>query len=320
MDELKESCKDQMKKKLLSQSRTRNLAILFLFAASGWVAAVRMSAADAGFRNNASLVVVPVTITNHEGEAISGLKGSQFRVLDNGVSGPVVSFEPDQRPMSTVVVVDASASMGSSMEQTRLALRNFAASAGPLDETALLTFSGHPQVVNDFTRDFTPLMSKLVAGRAADYTALDDALWQALQMMRGAHNPRKAIVVITDFRENHSRHASELMNAVRESGVQLYGISIHYRPFSMNRFGIGLLQSLAMASGGLSFDIRSAKHLPETAQKIANATRSLYRIGFSPSAADDRGRWHKVQVRIADPNFGSLRINPKNAYEQSELQ
>ena len=309
-----------MKKKLLSQSRTRNLAILFLFAASGWLAAVRISAADAGFRNNASLVVVPVTITSREGEAALGLKGSQFRVLDNGVSGPVVSFEPDQRPMSTVVVVDASASMGSSMEQTRLALRNFAASAGPLDETALLTFSGHPQVVNDFTRDFTPLMSKLVAGRAADYTALDDALWQALQMMRGAHNPRKAVVVITDFRENHSRHASELMNAVRESGVQFHGISIHYRPFSMKRFGSGLSQNLAMASGGLSFDIRSAKHLPETAQKIANATRSLYRIGFSPSAADDRGRWHKVQVRIADPNFGSLRINPKNAYEQSELQ
>ena len=320
MDELRESCKGQMKKKLLSQSRTRNLAILLLFAASGWLAAVRMSAADAGFRNNVSLVVVPVTITNHEGEAVSGLGGSQFRVLDNGVSRPVVSFEPDQRPMSTVVVVDASASMGSSMEQTRLALRNFAASAGPLGETALLTFSGHPQVVNDFTRDFTPLMSKLVAGRAADYTALDDALWQALQMMRGGHNPRKAVVVITDFRENHSRHASELMNAVRERGVQLYGISIHYRPFSMNRFGIGLLQSLAMVSGGLSFDIRSAKHLPETAQKIASATRSLYRIGFSPSAADDRGRWHKIQVRLADPNFGSLRINARNAYEQSELQ
>src|SRR5712691_5970958 len=245
MDELKESCKDQMKKKLLSQSRTRNLAILFLFAASGWVAAVRMSAADAGFRNNASLVVVPVTITNHEGEAVSGLKGSQFRVLDHGESRPTVSFERDQRPLSIVMVVDTSASMGSSMEQTRLALRNFAASAGPLDETTLLTFSGHPQVVNDFTRDFAPLMSKLVAGRAADYTALDDALWQALQMMRGAHNPRKAVVVITDFRENHSRQASELMNAVRESGVQLYGISIHYRPFSMNRYPVELQAALA---------------------------------------------------------------------------
>ena len=102
--------------------------------------------------------------------------------------------------------------------------------------------------------------------------------------------------------------------------VQVYGVAIHYLSFCMKRFGSGLSQNLAMASGGLSFDIRSAKHLPETAQKIANATRSLYRIGFSPSAADDRGRWHKIQVRLADPNFGSLRINARNAYEQSELQ
>jgi hypothetical protein len=79
-------------------------------------------------------------------------------------------------------------------------------------------------------------------------------------------------------------------------------------------------KTLPWRRAGLSFDKRSAKHLPETAQKIANATRSLYRIGFSPSAADDLGRWHKIQVRLADPNFGSLRINARNAYEQSELQ
>jgi len=279
-----------------------------------------MSAADAGFRNNVSLVVVPVTITNHEGEAVSGLGGSQFRVLDNGVSRPVVSFEPDQRPMSIVMVVDTSASMGSSMEQTRLALRNFAASAGPLDETTLLTFSGHPQVVNDFTRDFAPLMSKLVAGRAADYTALDDALWQALQMMRGGHNPRKAVVVITDVRENHSRHASELMNAVRESDVQVYGVAIHYLPFSMKRFGSGLLETLAKESGGFSFEIRNPKHLPQMVERIADGTRSLYRIGFGPSVVNDWGRWHKIQVRLTDPNLGRLRVNAKGAYKQSGLQ
>ena len=285
-----------------------------------WIAAFRMSAADVGFRNNTPLVVVPVTITNREGKAVSGLEGSQFRVLDNGVSRPVVSFEPDQRPMSIVVVVDTSASMGSSMEQTRLALRNFAASAGPLDETALLTFSRHPQLVNDFTRDFAPLMSKLVAGRAADYTALDDALWQALQMMRGGHNSRKTLVVITDGSDYHSRHTSELMNAVRDSDVQVYGVAIHYQSFSMKRFGSGLLQSLAKESGGFSLEIRSPKHLPQMVERIADDTRSLYRIGFSPSVVNDWGCWHKIQIRLTDPNLGRLRINAKAAYKQSGLQ
>ena len=52
------------------------------------LAAFRMSAADVGLRNHADLVVVPVTIINHKGEAVSGLRGSQFHVLDNGERVP----------------------------------------------------------------------------------------------------------------------------------------------------------------------------------------------------------------------------------------
>ena len=278
-----------------------------------------MSAADVGLRNHADLVVVPVTIINHKGEAVSGLRGSQFRVLDNGESRPTVSFERDQRPLSVVVVVDTSASMGSSMEQTQSALRNFVASSGPLDEEALLTFSRHPQLVSDFTRDFAALMSNLVSERAAGNNALNDALWQALQVVRGGHNSRKAIVVITDGGDNHSRHTSELMNAVRDSDVQVYGVAVHYQSFSMKRFGTGLLQSLATASGGLSLETGSPKHLPEMVEKIADAMRGLYRIGFSPSAVDGGGRWHKIQVRLTDPTLGRLRIN-SSAYRRTGLQ
>jgi hypothetical protein len=102
--------------------------------------------------------------------------------------------------------------------------------------------------------------------------------------------------------------------------VQVYGVAIHYQPFSMKRFGSGLLQSLAETSGGLSFEIRSPKHLPEMIEKIADATGSLYRIGFSPSAVNDGRRWHKIQVRLTDLNIGRLRINAKGAYNQSGLK
>ncbi len=290
-----------------------------LWVALVWFAPSRVSAADVGFTNTADLAVVPVTVTNHSGEAVSGLKGSQFLVLDNGESRPVVSFERDPRPLSAVVVVDTSASVGSSMEQMQLALRQFLASPGPLEETALITFSGQPELVNDFTHDFTPLIPKLVSGRAAGDSALNDALLQASQVLRGGHNPRKALVVITDGSDNHSRHVSKLMNAVRGTDVQVYGVSIHYRPFNMKRFGSGLLQNLAQESGGLSFEIPSPKSLPGVIERIAEATNHLYRIGFEPRAEGGR-RWHRIQVRLSDPNLGGLRINAKSAYMQSGSQ
>jgi VWFA-related protein len=294
--------------------------LLGFWVALVWLAAPKVAAADVGPPNPAGLVVVPVTITNHGGEAVSSVKGSQFLVLDNGESRPVVSFERDRRPLSVVVVVDTSARMGSDMEQMQLALRKFLAPDGPIEEAALITFSGQPQLVNDFTHDFAPLITKLVSGRAARDAALNDALLLALQVARGGHNPRKALVVITDSSDNHSRHVSELMNAVRDSDVQIYGIAIHYQPFSMKRFGSGLLESLAQESGGLSFQIPNAKHLSKMIENVADATRNLYRIGFSPSTVNDGRRWHKIQVRLTDPNLGSLRINAKSAYMQSGPQ
>ena len=192
------------------------------------------------------------------------------------------------------------------MEQTRSALRNFLASLGPLDETALLTFSRHAHLVSDFTHDFASLTSNLVPERAAgdkapaaDERAMNDALWEGLLMVRGGHNPRKALVVMTGATDYDSRPTSELMNAVRYSDVQVYGVAIHYQPFSLKRFGNGVLQGLAEASGGLSFEVRSPKHLPEMVQKIAGATCSLYRIGFSPSSVNEGRRGDRFQCGVS---------------------
>jgi hypothetical protein len=126
---------------------------------------------------------------------------------------------------------------------------------------------------------------------------------------RNGHNPRKTLVVITDGSDYHSRHTTELLNAVRDSDVQIYGVAIHYQPFSMKRFGNGLLQSLANASGGLSFEISSPKRLPEMVDEVADATRSLYRIGFSHrlSTIGDAGTRFRCfwWIRIS-AGFGSM--------------
>ena len=249
---------------------------------------------------------------------MSGVKGSQLLVLDNGESRPVFSLDRDPRSLSVVMVLDISARMGSSMEQMRSALRKFLASAGPL-ETALITFCRQPELVSDFTHDFAPLITKPASGCVARDSALNDALLEALRAVRGRHNPRKALVVVTDGSDNHSRHVSELMNVVRYNDVQVYGVAIHYRPFSMKRFGSGLLQSLAQESGGLSFEIPSPKLLPEMIEKIADATNHLYRISFKPSANDGAEGWHKIQVRLTEPSLGRVRINAKSAYMKRGL-
>jgi hypothetical protein len=57
-----------------------------------------------------------------------------------------------------------------------------------------------------------------------------------MNQMRKAHNPRRAILIISDGGDNASRYAErEIKNAVRESDVQLYAIGIYEPPESRSR-------------------------------------------------------------------------------------
>ena len=54
-----------------------------------------------------------------------------------------------------------------------------------------------------------------------------DGVYMAMNQMKKARNPRKAILIISDGGDNSSRYTeSEVKNAVREADVQIYAIGI----------------------------------------------------------------------------------------------
>ena len=57
--------------------------------------------------------------------------------------------------------------------------------------------------------------------------------------MKKAHNPRKALIVISDGGDNSSRYTeSEIKNLVKEADVQIYAIGI-YEPVQLARAHAG---------------------------------------------------------------------------------
>ena len=82
-------------------------------------------------------------------------------------------------------------------------------------------------------------------------TALLDAIYLALNEMKKAKNPRKALLIISDGGDNWSRYTeNEIRNRVKEADVQMYGIGI-YEPIAARgrtpeeAAGQGLLTELA---------------------------------------------------------------------------
>ena len=97
-------------------------------------------------------------------------------------------------------------------------------------------------------------------------TALLDAVYFAIQQMKKAHNPRKALIIISDGGDNRSRYSiGDLKSLLREAEVQIYAIGIFepiVRPRASEELeGPNMLREITEQSGGRSFEIAHLNQL-----------------------------------------------------------
>jgi Ca-activated chloride channel family protein len=94
-----------------------------------------------------------------------------------------------------------------------------------------------------------------------------------VKKIKEAHNPKRAILLITDGEDPRSRYfLTDVPNALRESDVQIYAIGIvntHYSDFDQGRSGRAVLEEMAQVTGGKAFFPNSVYELQEICTKIA---------------------------------------------------
>jgi Ca-activated chloride channel family protein len=238
-------------------------------------------------------------------------------VFEDKVQQPIVSFAREEAPVSVGVVFDLSGSMRNKIREARAASHALFRTATDEDEAFLITFSTRPELQSDFTNDLGALQTGLTQAKAGGSTALVDAVYLGLSRMRYARNARKAMVVISDGLDNHSRYTkAELMALAMESDVQIYTIALFEPPrnakaieMSAERAGVALLDQLARTTGGLHFAITGTGDIPRIAERIGDALRSLYLIGFRAPAGGEGYR--KIQVKATVPN---VRLSTRPGY------
>jgi Ca-activated chloride channel family protein len=106
-------------------------------------------------------------------------------------------------------------------------VRVFLNTANPDDDFFLLTVSSNPQVQTDLTDDVQTIERNMQSVKVGGGTALIDAIYLGLSKIRAGHNPRRALLIVSDGIDNHSRyHKAELMRVATEADVQIYSISL----------------------------------------------------------------------------------------------
>jgi Ca-activated chloride channel family protein len=265
-----------------------------------------------------SLVLIPVTITDPMNRLVTGLDKENFQIFENKDPQELKSFSSEDAPVSIGVIFDMSGSMSSKIERAREAVIEFFKTANPQDEFFMITFADKPEEVSDFTSSVEDIQGKLVYTVPKGRTALLDGIYLGISKMRQAKYPKKALLIISDGGDNHSRYTEgEIKSTVREADVMIYAIGIydHFMATPEEATGPMLLSDITEITGGRAFTIDNPNDLGDVATKIGIELRNQYVLGYRPKYPGHDGKWRKIKVKLIPPKgLPPLRVFAKTGY------
>jgi len=269
-------------------------------------------------RVDVDLVLVHATVTDSANKYVTNLGLDDFRVWEDKIEQQVLYFSTENVPLSVGVIFDVSGSMQNKLRAARAAASTFLRMGDRDDEYFLLEFGDSPRLVQDFTTDIAKLQSRLLFTQAKGHTSLYDALYMGLEKVSHGSNVRRALLLITDGEDNHSRYAfSDVEQFAREHDVMVYSIDIvqggELQLSELN--GQRLLESLADLTGGTAFFPDSLSALPDICERIGADLKSQYVLGYRPLNTANDGKWRKVQVKINRPKgMATLHVRARSGY------
>jgi len=272
-------------------------------------------------RRDVNIALVNVTVTDPYNRLVTGLESDNFRVFEDNVEQEIQTFSSEDVPISIGVVFDVSGSMGNKIGKAREAAVQFFKTANTADEFFLVSFNERAELTSEFTNSVEDLQSRMALTPTKGRTALLDAIYLGLSQMRGARNAKRALLIISDGGDNHSRYnENDIKRLVKEADTQLYAIGIFdplgYRsrtPEELN--GPSLLTDVTDMTGGRVFSVERIEDLPDIATKIGMELRNQYVLGYRPSNKAHDARWRKVKVKLRPPRgLPPLSVYAKTGY------
>jgi len=272
-------------------------------------------------RVESDLVLINALVTDPRGRPIIGLDASQFHLFEDGREQTIKSCSSEDVPVSIGLVLDSSGSMGDKIELLKNAASQFVKAANPADEYFIVQFQTRPRIAVPFTTDADRLLGFINGLEAGGSTALFDAIHLAANEMRRARYPRKAMLIVTDGMDNHSRNTERATKRlIAEVDFPMYGIDVWQPQRSGNRYAIqrqdpATLDTLLPPSGGRVFAVRDLKRLVATTQLISEEIRYEYVLGYAPSIHQNDGKTHHVKVSLNHSIGRKFKISHRSGYQ-----
>lgn len=240
------------------------------------------------------LVEVYVTVSDAQGQPVTGLVPADFQVSEDGRPQPIAAFAEADVPLGVAVAVDHSFSVSS--RQLSLVVsgaERFLGALKPGDRAMILGVGSQTETLTSLSVERPPAIAALRRLAPWGTTPLYDAVVEAIASI-DAVSGRRALVLITDGVDRYSTTpAARMIEQARRRNVLVY-------PVVLGRAVNEALTTLGRVTGGRAIRVGDPERLAAELEQIAMELRAQYLLGFVPQ--DPRPEvpvWRTIRVDVA---------------------
>jgi VWFA-related protein len=275
------------------------------------LAAVPQQEPRATFRAGADAVAVEASVRRDK-RPVTGLKASDFELLDNGVPQQISDVSYERLPIDVTVVLDVSASVtGAVLDQLRQSVRQLKADLGPRDRLKLVAFNMQISRLADFEGPAAATDKAFASLSGHGSSAIFDAV--AVQLASPALEGRRHLIVLfTDGQDSSSISDPETLLDVAKRTTATVDIVLgstssapersNASPFARSpgrpSMTVGrMYDQLARETGGWVVPTAPGENLASTFRRTLADFRASYVLYFTPQGVAPSGS-HTIDVRV----------------------
>lgn len=271
-------------------------------------------------RVDVDLVLVPVTVVDSMSRPVIDLPQQNFSLLESGVQQQIRYFSHEDGPISVALVLDFSGSMRDKIEFVHQAVDEFFQNANPDDDYYVISVSNKPTLIADASQSTNTILARLATVEPKGMTSLYDSIYLGVNKLRSSRYKRRAMVIVSDGGDNHSRYTlKEMKSVLAESDILTYSIGIFDDiPIPLfksieERWGRKWLDEVTRVSGGRNISADDRRQIPQIAGLISREMRSQYVLGYRPTDSHKDGKWRKIAVKLVENPF-QMHVHFKEGY------
>ncbi|HVY94336.1 MAG TPA: VWA domain-containing protein [Bryobacteraceae bacterium] len=276
------------------------------------------------FSSGIQVVNILATVRDHSEQFVRNLTKNDFTVLEDGRPQNIRYFSAETNlPLTIGLLVDTSTSQEKVLNAERGASFRFIDSVlrENMDHVFLMDFDMNVKTMQHLTNSRADLQESLrlvntptreeLRSQYGGGTLLFDAISDACKEVMSKQQGRKALIVLSDGRENGSN--ATLASAVQEA--QRTNSLIYTILFTSGGFGSELgkrtMQRLAEQTGGSYFVVTKKLTVDQVFADIEEDLRSQYSIGFVSDKPAEISQFRKLQVNTNRPD---LTVHARDRY------